>query len=245
MASSNWKVDPSFDPFHQTFNVIMPDGVTPFNATMDDVYLVQQSAISQAIAQGIQIGAAIILIVTLLLITRKEKLFSLVFVMNALALLFIMLRGVLSLCVVTGPLYNFYRYELSYYQGIGNARAISAAGEVMTCLLTIAIEVSLVLQVKIVCCNLQAWKRRAIMTICTLSAFNASGIRFGLMVINIDWNIVNVATVNQNPAPVNRSPATVAPCVTRTSPPSPRATRRATARPTPTPPCARVAEPST
>jgi pheromone alpha factor receptor len=68
----------------------------------------------------------------------------------------------------------------------------------MACLLTIAIQISLVLQVKIVCCNLETWKRRTIMIFSGLTAFTASGIRFALMVINIDWNIVNVATVTQS-----------------------------------------------
>src|SRR5882672_9409873 len=53
------------------------------------------------------------------------------------------------------------------------------------------------------------------------------------------------ATVNENAAPVRYEPSTVAPPAIRRSPPSPRATRRAIARPTPTPPCARVGEPST
>ena len=198
MAYSTGNVNGSFNPFDQQFNILLPDGVTPFTAVMSDIYVVQQSAVSQAIAQGIQIGAAVLLLITLLLVTKKEKLLSLVFVMNALALLFVMLRGVLSLCVITGPLYNFYRYEVSYYQGIGNARAVSAAGEVMSCLLSVAILISLVLQVRIVCCNLEAWKRRAINIVAGLVAFAAGGIRFALMVINIDWNIVNVATVTQN-----------------------------------------------
>ena len=186
----------SFDPFDQDFTILFPDGITAFNANMADIYLVQQSAVSQAISQSIQIGAAILLLTTLLLITRKEKLLSLVFVMNALALVFVLLRGVLAICTVTGPLYNFYRYEVSYYRGIGNARAISSAGEVMSCLLIIAIQISLALQVKIVCCNLEAWKRRTINIISVLTAFTSSGIRFALMVTNIDWNIAKVETVS-------------------------------------------------
>lgn len=132
-----------------------------------------------------------------MLVTRKEKLLSMVFMVNALALLFVTIRGIIFLCVITGPLYNFYRYTLSYYNDMGNAKANSAAGEVITCLLTILVQLSLVLQVQIVCCNLEDWKRRGIMALSGLSAFTASAVRFALMVLNIHWNILNVERESQ------------------------------------------------
>ena len=181
-----------FNPFDQNFKLLYPNGQESMTARMADIFLVQQQAVSQAITQAVQIGACIILLIVLLLVTRKEKLSSMVFLVNVLALLSVSLRGILALCVVTGPLYNFYRYEVGFYENIGNAKTISAAGEVMSCLVTIFIQFSLVFQVKIVCSGLDTWKRIILIGINCVAALSSATIRFSLMALNIKWNILHV-----------------------------------------------------
>lgn len=191
-ASAMTASNSSFNPFDQSFPLLYPNGDGYYDAWMGDIFLVQRNAVSQAITQSVQIGAVIILLIVLLLVTRKEKLLSMVFLVNAMALLFVALRGILGLCVVTGPLYNFYRYELGFYENIDTALAISAAGEVMSCLLTISIQFSLVFQVKIVTSGLDTWKRWGLIAMTCSAAFTSSSIRLALMALNIKWNILNV-----------------------------------------------------
>jgi pheromone alpha factor receptor len=184
----------SFDPWSQPFTIIMPDGVTPLIANMADIAMVQSNAVNTSIAQSIQIGAAVMLLVTLLLITKGEKMRSAVFLLNASSLLFVLLRGIIALCVTTGPLYDFYRYETADYIDMGNSKAVSVAGEVMSFLVTVTIQLSLVMQVRIVCCNLETWKSRIINTANIFAVFTAVAIRFALMVLNVDWNITHVGS---------------------------------------------------
>jgi pheromone alpha factor receptor len=191
------QISSKFNPFDQTFHLLYPNGQEVVTARMADIFLVQQQAVSQAITQAVQIGMCMILLVILLLVTRKEKLLSMVFLVNVLALLCVSLRGILALCVVTGPLYNFYRYEVGYYDNMGDAKTISTAGEVMSCLVTIFIQFSLVFQAKIVCSGLDTWKGIALVGINCVAALSSATIRFALMVLNIKWNILHVQDETQ------------------------------------------------
>ena len=91
------QISSNFNPFDQTFKLLYPNGQEWITASMADIFLVQQQAVSQAITQALQIGMCMILIVVLLLVTRKEKLLSMVFMVNVLALLCVSLRGILAL----------------------------------------------------------------------------------------------------------------------------------------------------
>ena len=184
----------SFDPWTQQFTIILPDGVTPLIANMADIATIQQAAVNTSIAQGTQIGAAVMLLVTLLLITKGEKMRSAVFLLNASSLFFVIIRGIIALSVTTGPLYDFYRYETGDYVDMGNTKALSVAADVMSFLLTIAIQLSLLMQVRIVCCNLETWKSRIINSVNIFAVFTAIAIRAALMVVDIDWNIVHLAS---------------------------------------------------
>ncbi len=189
-----WRNNVTFDPFTQPITLLAPDGTTPVTVSLADVMVLQRTASYQNISQGVQTGAASILLLALLLITGKEKRRSHVFIFNALALLLIAIRGILSFVLCTGPLFNFYRWELMYYGDIGGTKSISAAGEVLSFLITVTIEISLAMQVRIVCCNLATFKRVAINITNGIGAFVVCGLRFALMVLNITWGIVGLET---------------------------------------------------
>ena len=192
MMTSSFPVNNTFDPLNQSFAIFEPDGVTTFLSKLSDIRTIYQSGVRQAIGQGTQIGAALILLVALLLMTKTDKRRSFVFMLNGLALFFVVLRGIISCAVYTGPFYDFYRWELLYYTDIGNAKSVSAAGEVVTFLLTLVIELSLVLQVRIVCCTLDPRKRNPLNVLNSLVALAAVAVRFALMVVNIHWGIMHV-----------------------------------------------------
>ena len=187
-----YQINPAFDPWNQLVNITWPDGTTTVSVPLHDVMALQRSAVYQAISGGLQTGAAFLLLIVLLLVTNKEKRRSWVFILNVLALVFTIGRGVISFAVFDGPFFNFYRWILRYYDGTDDAKAVSAAGEVVTFLITVTIEMSLVLQVRIVCCNLTALQQLGINMLNMLVAFVVSALRFSLMVLNIAWAIEGI-----------------------------------------------------
>ncbi|KAK5170496.1 pheromone alpha factor receptor [Saxophila tyrrhenica] len=192
-----WKTNATFDAFNQPVTVLGPDGTTPVAISISDVMVLQQSAVGQSISQGIQLGAALMLLLTLVLITNKEKRRSCVFLFNAAALFLVALRAILSLVAYTGPLFNFYRWETMYYNDIGSAQAVSAAGEFISLLLIVVIEISLAMQVRIVCCNLATFQQLAVNTINVVTTITVIGLRFALMVVNITWNIEGLTSMTE------------------------------------------------
>ena len=198
MEMPHYAINDSFNPWAQTFRIKTPDGTTSFLMTVHDISAVQQSAVLQSACAGVQAGAGLILLVVLSLVTKNDKRRSMVFLLNSLALVFVVLRGIISLAVFNGPFYDFYRWALMYYEGIGNAKAVSAAGEMMTFFLILMIELSLVLQVRIVLCNLSSIRRGIINVFNAFVAFVSIAVRFALAVLNINWNIAHVETQTQS-----------------------------------------------
>ena len=187
-----YRINKTFDPWSQDITVTLPDGITTYVANYADIVAVQRSVMIQSVSQGIQVGASFILLVILLLITTRDKRRSIVFILNALALFLVIFRGVFAMFTFAGPFYDFYRWLLYYYSDTRTAQHISCVGEVATFILTVCIELSLVMQVRIVCCNLEDWRRHGITVLNVFAAFVACGIRFALMVVNITWGIVGV-----------------------------------------------------
>ena len=143
----------SFDPLTQPFQILQPDGNTTYTAYVSDIIMMQSNAVQQAIMAGTQIGVGLTLLVLLLALTKADKRRSLLFSLNVLALLLVAIRGIIDCAIFTGPFYNWYFWEVSDYSDVGNAKAVSASAEVITFLLILLIEVSLMLQVRIASCN--------------------------------------------------------------------------------------------
>jgi pheromone alpha factor receptor len=190
--AANHKTNASFDPWSQTFTLIQPDGTVPAVVPLSEVMTLQHNAVYQGISGGLQTGAALLLLLVLLLVTTKEKRRSWVHIFNVVALVLTILRGVLSFVLLTGPFFNFYRWIFMYYEGAQHAKAVSCAGEVVTFLITVTIEVALVMQVRIVCCNLATLQQLAITMFNSFVAFVVCAVRFSLMVLNIAWVIAGI-----------------------------------------------------
>lgn len=135
------------------------------------------------------------LLLVLLLTTRAEKRRSCVFIVNASALLLVILRATLTMVALNGPFFDVYRFATMYYIDVQGAKNISSTGEVCSSLLFVAIEISLAVQVHIVCCNLETFRQLAINTFNGVVAFVACALRFALMVLNINWNIQHVESI--------------------------------------------------
>lgn len=182
----------TFDPFNQVVTVLAPDGTTPIPIPLAFIQQVQSNTIAMGIVQGTQLGAAALLLVCLFLITKKDKLRSLLFILNAVALFLVVIRGIVSGIGFTGPFFDWYRFSTQYYANTDHAKAVSVAADLLTLLLTIVIEMSVLLQVRIVCCTLEPIWRHAVNVSNTLMAAVVIGMRLAVSTLTIKWNILGV-----------------------------------------------------
>lgn len=188
--------DPYFDGMKQPFTIFGPDGTTPVEFSLEDVAAIQINTVQQAIMFGSQIGASALLLVVLILMTSSDKRRSAIFLLNGLALLINTIRNILQCLQLVGPFYNFYVYQTEVYEnvpGLSRAKEISITAGILTFLVIVCIEASLVLQVRIVCVTLPKVKRYAITALSTIMALLAIGFRMALLVMN-SHSVANVET---------------------------------------------------
>ena len=173
------------DPFHQSFTLLLADG-TPFNITLTDLNSFNLYNVRLSINCGSQIGASLLLLVVLALITQPDKRRSLIFIVNFLALLFNLIRSLLQ------SLYAASGFSVVYAYFSGNFSRVSAsdygssvAADIFTLLVLICIETSLVIQIEIVCATMRNTYRQAVIAGSIVVALIAIGFRTALISENI------------------------------------------------------------
>lgn len=174
----------SFDPFTQNFTLRLDDG-TPFIVSIPDVDEFYLYSIQICINYAAQLGASSILLIALLVLTKPDKRLTPVFILNSLALGLNIIRNVLQCLYFTSPFLKMYAHFGQDYSRVPrSAYATSVAATVLAVLLLICIEVSLVLQVRVVCFLLVPVYRRAIFAFSAITALLAVGFRLALCVEN-------------------------------------------------------------
>ena len=189
----------SYDPYDQSFILTSPDGVTPFPAQLASLLVLQANATSQAIIYGVQIGMCGLLFAVMTIMAKADKRRSAVYILNSLALLFLLLRNILACAQLSGIFYNYYNWQLHWYpdvQMVRNAQKVSIVTEVSNLLIDVAIYSSLVLQVHIVCCTLSRLYQRLIIFISILVCLITTSIRLALVVINVKFMILGLRNVH-------------------------------------------------
>ncbi|EPS27135.1 hypothetical protein PDE_02077 [Penicillium oxalicum 114-2] len=175
---------PGFDPLTQQFNLSYPDG-SPLPISVPDVDTFIQYNIRICINYGTQFGASIVLWVILLLLTRREKRASSVFLFNAAALLFNIIRLLLQLVHFTTDFEKFYQYfSLDYSSVPRSAYAISITGSVFESLVVACIEASLVVQVHVVCTTIRRRYRWPLLALSCAVALATIAFRLAWMAEN-------------------------------------------------------------
>jgi len=178
------RADLSFDPFTQNIT-LLDANEEPIVFSVQDIDEYTRYAIDICINYSSQIGASIVLLVVLLLTTRKEKRQSLVFIFNALSLAINTVRNILQCLYFTGPFYKFYAQAALDFSRVGRSEyEISIAGVVLTFLLLVCIQISLLLQVRAVCATLRDRYRLPLMFFVSGVALTAIGFRLGLTIQN-------------------------------------------------------------
>lgn len=174
----------SFDPFTQSFTLLMRDG-TPFNVTIPDLDMFIMYSVQISINYAAQLGASLIFLIVLLLLTKSEKRKSPVFILNSVALILNFLRLLLQCLYFTGPFSETYAYfSVDYSRIKGSDYATQITTGVLTFLLLACVELSLLLQVQVVCVTLRDAFKRLIYAFSAMIAGLALAFRLALCVEN-------------------------------------------------------------
>lgn len=191
MATGN-PYNETFAPYDQNISIVAPNGVDPIMVPLQTIAELQLMATHMGIMFGVQIGMVAILLLVLAMVTKPQKWRSVVFVLNTLALIFILIRNIFQCIEVTGPFYNYYNWVAGYYEDVEDAKQLSETAECMSFLIDLVIELSLMFQVHIVCCTLRSVWRKLLLFVSILVVLMTVGVRFALMVFNIRDNIAIV-----------------------------------------------------
>ncbi|KAL9610508.1 MAG: hypothetical protein Q9167_004793 [Letrouitia subvulpina] len=179
MASSE-----DFDPFQQSFTLVLLDG-TPLNITMPDLDDFVRYSIQISINYAAQLGASLIFLIVLLLLTKPEKRKSPVFILNSLALAINVIRNLLQCLYYTGSFSETYAYFSQDYSKVTPSDYASQVTiTVLNLLLLVCAESSLIMQVWVICITLRDSYKQGVTAFLVLVACLAIGFRFAFTIEN-------------------------------------------------------------
>jgi pheromone alpha factor receptor len=170
---------PAFNPYTQNF--------TPFQVGIPDLdnFVLYNTQVS--INYATQIGASIVMLAVVILVTRESKRRSSLFFINVISLILSVIRSLLQTLYWVGPFNECYAYFSGDYSAVPNsAYSNSIASIVITLLLLCTVELSLVMQTRVVCTTLKESHRLAIVALSLLITLLTVGFRFGDMVQNAE-----------------------------------------------------------
>jgi pheromone alpha factor receptor len=191
MSTSNsaTALSPKIDPYTQSFNLTRGDGTT-FVTDMATLDYLRTYGTRLAINYGSQIGASILLLLVLIVLTKAEKRKSGIFIMNTICLFVNTCRTIVQALWLTGNWfhpYAFLSFDSSHINRGDIANSVTA--NVLTMILYIGVMISLSLQVWIVCITTPKLQRFLIMGVTTLIALIACSYRFAITVISTQQTI--------------------------------------------------------
>ncbi|KAL8762471.1 MAG: hypothetical protein Q9184_001554, partial [Pyrenodesmia sp. 2 TL-2023] len=176
--------NPPFDPFSQSFTILTGDG-TAINITIPELDAFILYSVQISINYAAQLGASLIFLIVLLLLTKPDKRKSPIFIINSIALLLNVLRHLLQCLYFTGPFSETYAYfSVDYSRVTRSDYANQVAITVLTWLLLVCVELSLVLQVRVVCITVLDFYKRIIYVLSICIGGLAIAFRLALCIEN-------------------------------------------------------------
>ncbi|KAH9866152.1 hypothetical protein J1614_008716 [Plenodomus biglobosus] len=173
------------DPWSQPLTIVDGQGNSE-NVGMDKLAKLQIYITQSGINYGAQVGASIMLLLVLLLLTKASKRRSYIFVINGFCLLVNAIRCILLVCALTSNWYHPYTQIMVDYSRVTNSDiATTIASVLLTLLITFLVFMSLSLQVWVVCVTTHPVQRAIVMALTTLVGGLAFGYRTALAVFNI------------------------------------------------------------
>jgi pheromone alpha factor receptor len=180
----------SFDPFSQNVTFLAADGVTPINVTMNELndFVVYTGDV--CINFGNQMGAALVMLVVVILITKDSKRRSPLFLINCLTLCVAIVRSLLQALYYVGPWNNVYSEFVGDFSHVPKTSyATSIVAMFFNLFLLLGVELSLLMQTHVVCVTLERKHKATVMGLSGIVSLAAISFRFALMVLNIRGTI--------------------------------------------------------
>lgn len=176
--------DAPFDPFNQSFTLLdMQESPHQFGiAELEELitYLVQSSVVFAA-----QLGGSLVLLIALLLLAKPEKRRSPIFILNALSLSINFILTLLNCLYFTGPFTEIAAILLHDYSRVPQSEyAKSITMTILSLVLLLCAEASLVLQVRVVCVTLRRIHRQALFLVSVLVVLMAAAFRLAYCIEN-------------------------------------------------------------
>ncbi|CAD6442573.1 45147e93-e310-4ff8-8ff7-50a780076a48 [Sclerotinia trifoliorum] len=181
MTSSN----SSFDPFMQSINILMADGITNVSITPVEIDFFYYYNVASCINYGAQAGACLLMFFVVVVLTKTAKRRSILFVLNILSLIFGFLRAMLFAVYFVQGFNEFYAaFTMDFSRVPRSAYASSVTGSVIPLCMTITVNMSLYLQAYTVCKGLDNIHRIILTGLSGIVALLAIGFRFATTVVN-------------------------------------------------------------
>ena len=172
------------DPWAQSLTLYSARG-EPFNITMIDLDDYVFESVCACINYGAQLGASLLLLVVVLLLTKSDKRKSPIFVLNTLSLALNFVRSLLQSLYFNSGFSEIYTYFSQDYSRVPRTDyATSVAADVLTLLLLISIQCSLILQTQVTTTTLGRRYRILLVMFSILMALLATGFRLFLTAVN-------------------------------------------------------------
>lgn len=185
-------MDSSFDRYAQSATFHTLDG-SPFPVSIADINEVVEYNTKVSINYGVQLGASIVALGVVGLLTHPEKRRSIVFSLNVTALICSVVRMLCMSIYFTTDWSDAYRLFSGDFDGIpASAYANSILGIVMTTVLLICIELSLLVQTQAVCTAMRRLHMFTILGVSVTVVLATLALRFIWMVENCN-TIMNAA----------------------------------------------------
>jgi pheromone alpha factor receptor len=157
-----------------------PDG-SNLTVSLSEFNQAHQDSIQFCVIFATQIGACGILLLLVALLTQPEKRRTLLFTTNCLALVAVIVRSVLQILYYLGPFFDTYSYIAYDWSSVPlSARRVQVAGGAMGLALQFLIEMSLILQVRVVYAS--SPKTNLVMTLVS-SVFALTAVSFFFTVV--------------------------------------------------------------
>ncbi|KAK4698145.1 pheromone alpha factor receptor, partial [Lecanoromycetidae sp. Uapishka_2] len=174
----------SFDPYQQSFTLLDENG-NPFNVTIPDVDSFVQYNAQTLINFSCQLGACMVLVFVLLLLTKENKRTSPIFIVNTLALVLNTIGNATGIAYFVGPFNEAYAYFADdYSQAHTGDYATSVVSTFMWFLVMVCVEISLCLQTRAVCVTLRKAYRDSIFAISLMIATASVAVRLAYSIEN-------------------------------------------------------------
>jgi pheromone alpha factor receptor len=184
----------AFDPHTQLVSFLAADGETPIQVPVDAIDSFNEESVSVSINYGAQLGACIIMLFVMLIMTPSHKFHRPSSVLHIAALVVSIVRMALLSAYFPSPFNEFYNFWAADYSSVPMTDFyVSIAGNTFSLILVVVIEAALFNQ---------AWAMVSLWP--NMAKYTLSILSVGITLVTVGWRIA--FTVIQNKAVLSLVP---------------------------------------